>query len=95
VLKSIDFNAVSFDVLCVETTPDERPPGYAENIRAFLAPHGYVNATGQVGRNTCKFALAHVRSVRWLLITTLQGSFVRGTLLQSVQGLHQHVIMDR
>jgi hypothetical protein len=54
ILKSIDFNAVKFDVICIETTPNERPPGYAQQVIDFLAPVGYVNATGQVGRNICK-----------------------------------------
>jgi hypothetical protein len=54
VLKSIDWGSITFDVLCVETTPTERPPGYAQAVRDYLAPLGYVDATGQVGRNICK-----------------------------------------
>ena len=52
VLKSINWNHVKFDVLCIETDEVFRPPGYAATIILFLASKGYVNATAQQGRNT-------------------------------------------
>jgi hypothetical protein len=54
VLKTIDWNAVNIDVLCVETNPPERPVNYAQQVIDFLAPLGYANATEQIGRNICK-----------------------------------------
>ena len=51
VLKSINFNHVKFDVLCIETEETNRPPGYADKVTAFLAGKGYINATAQQGRN--------------------------------------------
>jgi hypothetical protein len=54
VLKSIQWDRVKFDVLCVETTPHQRPANYAQEVISYLAPLGYINATGQVGRNICK-----------------------------------------
>ena len=41
VLRSVDWSAVKFDVLCVETEPRYRPPGYADAVAAFLAEKGY------------------------------------------------------
>lgn len=52
VLKSIDWKHVIFDVLCIETEPNNRPIGYVNQVTTYLANKGYVNATGQVGRNT-------------------------------------------
>jgi len=52
VLKSINFDQVRFDVMCIETEANNRPPGYAEEMTAFLKSKGYNNATSQVGRNT-------------------------------------------
>lgn len=54
-LKSINWSLVKFDVLCVETEPDNRPPNYPQDVTNYLAEHGYRNATGQQGRNMCKF----------------------------------------
>jgi hypothetical protein len=54
VLKSINWNAVRFDVLAVETEASFRPPGFADNVTAYLSQWGYVNVTTQIGRNTCK-----------------------------------------
>lgn len=51
ILKSIPWGTVRFDVICVETSPVDRPPGYAAEVSAFLRNVGYPNATGQVGRN--------------------------------------------
>ena len=41
VLRSVDWNAVKFDVLCVETEPCYRPPGYTDALTTFLAEKGY------------------------------------------------------
>lgn len=45
VLKTIDWSAVIFDVLCIETEPltasNMRPNGFADSVKAFLEPHGY------------------------------------------------------
>jgi hypothetical protein len=41
--------------LCIETSPIDRPLGYATNITSFLEKRGYINYSGQKGRNTCKF----------------------------------------
>ena len=57
VLKSIDWSKVTFDVLCVETDPSNRPPGYAKLVSDFLASHGYQNQSGQMGRNICECGL--------------------------------------
>ncbi len=52
ILKSINWNVTRFDVLCIETEAANRPVGYADAVKAFLAPHGYHNVTMQEGRNT-------------------------------------------
>lgn len=41
VLQSIDWIAVTFDVLVVETEVAHRRKGYAAEVAAFLAPRGY------------------------------------------------------
>jgi hypothetical protein len=51
VLKSIDWDLVRFDVLCIETEPDNRPPGFADRVTSYLAARGYTNSTQQQGRN--------------------------------------------
>jgi len=57
VLKSINWAYTKFDVLCVETSglleheTNNRPPGFADNVVAYLAERGYHNVTGQEGRN--------------------------------------------
>ena len=51
VLKSVNWNHIKFDVLCIETEEVNRPPGYAAKMTSFLAAKGYVNATAQQGRN--------------------------------------------
>jgi len=51
VLKSINWQMVKFDVICVETDPPVRPPGYAAQVTAYLRERGYNNYTQQVGRN--------------------------------------------
>lgn len=52
VLQSIDWTFTRFDVLCIETDPENRAPGYRDKVAQFLAGQGYVDFTGQVGRNT-------------------------------------------
>jgi hypothetical protein len=54
VLKSIRWDSYRFDVLCVENDPSLRPAGFGSAITAFLLEKGYIDATGQQGRNTCK-----------------------------------------
>jgi hypothetical protein len=51
ILKSINWNHTTFDVLCVETEPAFRPPHYDVDMTSYLAARGYQNYTGQVGRN--------------------------------------------
>lgn len=41
VLKSVDWNTTTFDVICVETDTKLRPEGYQENITHLLRQHGY------------------------------------------------------
>ena len=64
VLKSIDWDLVRFDVICVETDPNHRPLGFAEKIMSFLATKGYTNSTQQQGRNTWYTHQDFVPSVR-------------------------------
>ena len=59
VLKSINWNHTSFDVMCIETEATNRPAGYANLIIDYLAERGYRNVTGQVGRNTCELNLLY------------------------------------
>lgn len=54
VLKSIDWEHIRFDVLCIETEPGNRPKGYADKITNFLVGKGYTNYSGQKGRNICE-----------------------------------------
>lgn len=42
VLKSINFDEIKFDVLCIETERAFRPDGYAEEVRAFVEKKGYL-----------------------------------------------------
>lgn len=51
ILMTVKWEAVTFDVLCIETEERVRYPGYNKNLRQFLATKGYVNVTGIVGRN--------------------------------------------
>lgn len=64
VLKSINWNHVKFDVMCIETEEQNRPPGYAAHVTSFLAGKGYVNATAQQGRNMWFISKAFVPSVK-------------------------------
>lgn len=54
VLHSIPWHAVQFDVIVVETTPERRPEGFAQQIREFLLTKGYEDVSGQVKMNICK-----------------------------------------
>ena len=49
VLKSIAWELIVFDVICVETKG--RTPGFTESVIDFLRSKGYNNATAQIGRN--------------------------------------------
>lgn len=51
VLKGIDFEAVQFDVLCVETDPEFRPKNYPAQVKSFLSSKGY-KFVEVLGRNT-------------------------------------------
>ena len=55
VLKSINWSLVKFDVLCIETDPPNRPPGYAQKVAEYMKERGYMDYAGQVGRNMCKY----------------------------------------
>ena len=52
VLRSINFDVIRFDVMCIETEANNRPPGFEEKITSFLRSKGYNNVTSQIGRNT-------------------------------------------
>ena len=57
-MKSINWSHVKFDVLCIETDPSNRPPGYGALVTEYLAGRGYVVYAQQQGRNTCKWSLS-------------------------------------
>ena len=63
VLRSINWHAVTIDVLCIETDPTNRPPAYAESITAFLSSKGYKNNTMQMGRNICTHSYQYIDSI--------------------------------
>ena len=63
VLTHIDFAAVRFDVLCVETDAGFRPAGYGAAVASLLATHGYEVAF-ESGRNTWFKNRLFVPSVR-------------------------------
>ncbi len=52
VLKSINWHAVKFDVLCIETERENRPPHFETNITKFLKDRGYQKDGPRQGRNT-------------------------------------------
>ena len=56
ILQSIDWRNIVFDVLCIETEPSNRPPGYDVEVTQYLEERGYRNVTGQIGRNICKYS---------------------------------------
>lgn len=41
VLRSIDWDSVKFDVLCIETDPDFRPNGFIDEVKAYMFSKGY------------------------------------------------------
>lgn len=43
ILYSIQWDTISFDVLCIETDKANRPEGFSNNIRLFLDIKGYKN----------------------------------------------------
>jgi hypothetical protein len=51
VLQSIDFAQITFDVICVETDPEFRPPGFRQEVTDFLQSRGYKFEMNR-GRNT-------------------------------------------
>ena len=51
VLKTINWEEVMFDVLCVELEDSSRYKGYTEIVREYLVSKGYINVTRVVGRN--------------------------------------------
>lgn len=52
VLKSINWHSVKFDVMCIETEKENRPPHFEEDITEFLKEHGYHKDGPRQGRNT-------------------------------------------
>ena len=52
ILKTINWSVVKFDVLCIETNPTHRPPGYMAAVTAFMKERGYKDYAGLVARNT-------------------------------------------
>jgi hypothetical protein len=54
ILQGVDFDRIIFDVLIVETEPNNpkyRPPGYAQKVIDFLLPKGYIHDRHN-GRNS-------------------------------------------
>ena len=51
VLRSVDWGAVKFDVICVETETRYRPSGYVDALDAFLSAKGY-HLYASKGRNS-------------------------------------------
>ena len=64
VLQSVNWNDTRFDVLCVETDPPNRPVGYRDRIAAFLSQRGYIDYSGQQGRNSWFHHKSFVPAVR-------------------------------
>ena len=56
-LKSIHWNKITFDVLCIETERGNRPPVYEALMIGFMKEKGYIAHTEQKGRNMCKFSV--------------------------------------
>lgn len=59
VLESINWNKVTFDVLCIETNPSRRPAHFREDVVEYMLARGYVDYSGQKGRNTCKLRVVY------------------------------------
>ena len=51
VMDTIDWNRVTFDVVCIEVDPPYRPDGYSDKVIRFMASKGYINYSGLIGRN--------------------------------------------
>lgn len=80
-LKTVRWDQVKFDVLCIETQRDMRPPGYEEEITSFLQRKGYVK-NANFGRNTWFIRNDFVPSVR----PGLQSNCFRGSKACSLTG---------
>lgn len=52
VLRTIDWNITTFDVITVETEPWFRPSGFLEEVQALLESHGYIMMKKQFKRNS-------------------------------------------
>ena len=52
VLKSINWHQVKFDVLCIETEAENRPPNFEKDVVDFLHIRGYTKDGPRQGRNT-------------------------------------------
>lgn len=52
VLKSINWHQVRFDVLCIETEEENRPPNFELDITEYLRTRGYLKDGPRQGRNT-------------------------------------------
>jgi len=51
ILETVDFDRVTFDVICIEVDPPYRPDGYADKVVRFMHSKGYINYSGLIGRN--------------------------------------------
>lgn len=60
VLKSIHWNKITFDVLCIETERGNRPPGYEALMIGFMKEKGYIAHTEQKGRNMCELSVIRI-----------------------------------
>jgi len=52
ILQTVDWNAVVFDVIIVESKREMRSKGYAEQVMEYLVARGYVLMTLAKGRNS-------------------------------------------
>ena len=58
-LKSINWSKIKFDVLCIETEKNNRPPCFEQQVIEYMQSKGYMKAAQQ-GRNICKRAPANI-----------------------------------
>ena len=63
VLKGIDWDKVTFDVLCVETDVGMRPNGYRDEVKAYMAARDYILYADR-GRNSYFTHRSFVKSTR-------------------------------
>lgn len=63
ILKTINWNHIKFDVLCIETDINLRPKGYEDEIITFLEPKGYIKHIRR-GRNTWFVRKGYTPSIR-------------------------------